>query len=61
MSRAQERSVRMYRSLEELPEELPPGKYVIEGAEVEVYEPTSRNVIAKMLRLLRERPGHKFI
>ena len=52
MSRA-EASVRVYRSVEELPEVLEPGKYIIEGEEVEVYEPLSREAIAKMLELLR--------
>jgi hypothetical protein len=60
MSRARAQ-VRVYRSVDELPEILEPGKYVVEGAELEVHEPTSKRVIAKMLRLLRERPGHRFI
>ncbi len=62
MSRLAEKTrVRVYRSLEELPEELPPGRYIVGEAELEVNEPTSRRVIEKMLRLLRERPGHRFI
>ena len=52
MSRAEAR-VRVYRSVEELPEVLEPGKYIIEGEEVEVCEPTSRRAVAKMLELLR--------
>jgi hypothetical protein len=43
----------VYRSVEELPEVLEPGKYVIEGEEIELYEPASRHTIAKMLQLLR--------
>ncbi len=52
MSRAEAR-VKVYRSVEELPEVLEPGKYVIEGEEIELYEPVSRHTIAKMLQLLR--------
>ena len=62
MSHAAEKaSVKVYRSVEELPEELPPGRYLVGEAELEVHEPTSKRVIEKMLRLLRERPGHRFI
>ncbi len=52
MSRAEAR-VKVYRSVEELPEVLEPGRYLVEGEELEVYEPTSRRVVAKMLELLR--------
>ena len=58
--KTEETRARVYRSLEELPEVLEPGRYVVEGAELEVNEPTSRRVVAKMLRLLRERRGHRF-
>ena len=62
MSRAaEETGARVYRSVEELPEVLEPGRYIVGEAELEVHEPTSRRVIEKMLRLLRERPGHRFI
>ena len=60
MSRAHAEA-RIYRSVEELPEELPPGKYVIEGEEIEVYEPVSRGTIEELMQLLRERPGHRFL
>ena len=58
---AEETSVKVYRSVDELPEVLEPGKYIVGEAELEVHEPTSRRVIEKMLQLLRERPGHRFI
>ena len=58
MSRLAEKTrgtrVTVYRSLEELPEELPPGRYVVEGVEVEVYEPVSREELAYQLRVNRE-------
>ena len=46
--------VKAYRSAEELPEVLEPGKYIIEGVEVEVYEPVSREELAYQLRVNRE-------
>lgn len=60
MSRA-EAAAKVYRSLEELPEVLEPGRYIIEGEELEVLEPVSRGTIEELIRLLRERPGHRFI
>ena len=45
--------IRVYRSLEDLPEELPPGKYIVEGAELELHESTSKRIVKKMLQLLR--------
>jgi len=60
VSRA-EAAAKVYRSLEELPEVLEPGRYIIEGEELEVLEPVSRGTIEELIRLLRERPGHRFI
>ncbi len=60
MSRA-EASVRVYRSVEELPEVLEPGKYIIEGEEVEVYEPLSREAVTEIIHFFRKRRGHRFI
>ena len=60
MSRAETR-VRVYRSVEELPEVLEPGRYVVEGEELEVYEPLSREAAAEIIRFFRERRGHRFI
>ncbi len=60
MSRAEARA-KVYHSVDELPEVLEPGRYLVEGAELEVNEPTSKRVVAKMLKLLRERRGHRFI
>lgn len=56
MSRA-EAAVGVYSSVEE----LPPGRYVIEGEELEVLGPVGRGTVEELLRLLRERPGHRFI
>ena len=53
MSRA-ETAVRVYRSVEELPEVLEPGRYVIAGHVVEVHEPVSREEIAYQLRVNRK-------
>ena len=53
--------VRVYRSVEELPEVLEPGRYVVEGEALEVMEPVGRGTVEELLRLLRERPGHRFI
>ena len=44
---------KVYRSIEELPEVLEPGRYIVEGEVVELYEPTRRDIVAKMLGLLR--------
>ena len=44
---------KVYRSIEELPEVLEPGRYIVEGEVVELYEPTRRDIVAKMLELLR--------
>ena len=60
MSRA-ETAVRVYRSVEELPEVLEPGRYLVEGEELEVHEPVGRGTVEELLRLLRERRGHRFI
>jgi len=53
LSRVETR-VRVYRSVEELPETLEPGKYLVEGVEVEIYEPASREELAYQLRVNRE-------
>ena len=55
MSRA-ETAVKVYRRLEELPEVLEPGRYVIAGHVVEVREPVSREEIAYQLHVQRELP-----
>ena len=34
-----EASVKVYRSVKELPKVLEPGRYVVEGIEVEIHEP----------------------
>ena len=52
MSRAEARA-RVYRSVEELPDILEPGRYIIGGEEVELHEPTSKRLVAKMLGLIR--------
>ena len=56
-----ETAVRVYRSVEELPEVLEPGRYLVEGEELEVLEPVGRGTVEELLRLLRERRGHRFI
>jgi len=53
VSRAEAR-VKTYRSIEELPEVLEPGRYIIEGVEVEIHEPVSREELAYQLRVNRE-------
>ncbi len=50
MSRA-ETAVRVYRSVEELPEVLEPGRYVIGEAVVELEEPADRGFVEKLVRL----------
>ena len=58
MSRAEVQ--RVYRNVEELPEVLEPGKYVVEGEELVVYELVSREEITNLLqktRRLLERYG----
>ncbi|MEB3862228.1 MAG: hypothetical protein GSR84_08430 [Desulfurococcales archaeon] len=46
--------VRVYRSMEELPEVVEPGRYVIGGVEVVVNEPVGREELAYQLRKNRE-------
>jgi len=46
-----------YRSVEELPEVLGPSRYVIEGGEVEVYEPVDRNTLLREVRKVKEYLG----
>lgn len=58
---AGQKGVRVYRSVEELPDVLEPGRYVIEGEELEILEPLSREAIAEILRFFREHRGHRFI
>ena len=49
MSRA-EAGVKVYRS----PEELPPGRYVVGEAVVELEEPADRGLVEKLVRLAQE-------
>ena len=51
---------KMYKSVEELPEVLEPGKYVVGEVELEVYEPMERSTAEELLELLKERKGHIF-
>ena len=53
VSRA-EASVRVYRSTRELPEVLEPGRYIIGGEEVEVYEPVDKDTLVHNIRKVRE-------
>ncbi len=53
MSRA-EAEVKVYRSIEELPEVLEPGRYVIEEAVVELEEQADRSFVEKLVRLARK-------
>ena len=53
MSRA-EASVKVYRSLEELPEVLEPGRYVVGEAVVELEEPADRGLAEKLVKLAHE-------
>lgn len=48
--------VKVYRSVEELPEVLEPGRYIIASHVVEVREPVSREEIAYQLRVQKELP-----
>ena len=55
MSRVAEKTrARVYRSLEELPEELPPGKYIVGEAVVELEEPAERGLVERLVRLAKE-------
>ena len=45
---------RVYRSLDELPEVVEPGRYVIGGVEVVVYEPVEREELAYQLHKNKE-------
>jgi len=45
---------RVYRSLDELPEVVEPGRYVIGGVEVVVHEPVEREELAYQLHKNRE-------
>ncbi len=47
-------AVRVYHSVEELPEVLGPGKYVIEGEEVELYEPVDKDTLLRTIRKVKE-------
>ena len=46
--------VRVYRSLEELPEVLEPGKYLVEGREVVLYEPVDRETLVRDIRKIEK-------
>jgi len=52
VSRA-EAKARVYRSVEELPEVLEPGRYVIGEAVVELEEQADRRFVEKLVRLAR--------
>ena len=57
MSRAAEKThVTAYRSPEELPEVLEPGRYIVAGHVVEVRAPVSREEIAYQLKIQRDLP-----
>jgi len=45
---------KVYRSIEELPEVLEPGRYIVEDVEVIIHEPVEREEIAYQLRKNRE-------
>ena len=51
---AEKTRVRVYRSVEELPEVLEPGRYVIEDVEVEVYEPVDRETLVRGIRKIEK-------
>jgi hypothetical protein len=53
VSRAKARA-RVYRSVEELPEVLRPGKYIVAGHVVEVYESVPRDEIVYQFQKTRE-------
>jgi len=53
LSRAEAR-VKVYRSVDELPEVLEPGRYLVEDLEVELREPMSREELVYQLRKTRE-------
>lgn len=55
------KSVKVYSSMKDLPEVLEPGRYIVEGEELEVLEPLSRDAVIEIIRFFRERRGHKFI
>ena len=46
--------VKVYKSVEELPELLEPGRYIVEGVEITVYEPTGREELVYQLRKIRK-------
>jgi len=45
----------MYKCVEELPEVLESGKYIVGEVELEVYEPMERTIVEELLELLKER------
>ena len=49
-----ERGVRVYRSVDELPEVLEPGRYIVEEAVVELEEPAERGLVERLVRLAEE-------
>ena len=56
MARA-EATVKVYHNVEELPEELPPGKYVVEGIRIELVESAERELVRKLVELARNLRG----
>ena len=53
--------VKVYRGVDELPETLEPGRYIVEGEELEVLEPLCRDAVAEIIRFFRGRCGHVFV
>ena len=49
-----ERGVRVYRSVDELPEVLEPGRYIVGEAVVELEEPAERGLVERLVRLAEE-------
>jgi hypothetical protein len=46
--------IRIYRSVDELPEILEPGKHIIKGEEVEIYEPVDKDTLVHDIRKVKE-------
>ena len=58
---AVQKGVKVYSSVKDLPEVLEPGRYIVDGEELEVLEPLSKDAVIEVIRFFRERRGHKFI
>jgi len=56
---------RSYESLNELPEIVEPGCYVVAGMKIDIYEPVERDVLKRIVekaqRILNECPDAEFI